>query len=277
MAIIRKKFIIGSMGTWSFREINGVQIAQSKPGPGNMKQTDMTKKAATVFGKGSAFAKKIRMMFKSVIMDLNDGAMVNRLTTLVNSILGQCYNKKDLSYSFTEDSFERLIGFDFNIKSPLKNNLWKTPENTMKDGILTIRIPELKVNEDLIFPKQANKCVIQIQVKSYNLEDGFMGLSQEGQSVEIESTQTLLEEQEFNFTVPDGCLSLIAISLRYYTFEYDTVLFNSKTFHPAGICGAFITPGEFKKEKEYYWNGPAAKAAFGKSATTDQASLHLQP
>lgn len=274
MAIIRKNAVSGKIDRVSHRMWRNKHVVQSIPGPGLMKQTAETKKAATLFGKASSLGAQIRRMFDSIIiMQLYDGPMIARLTKALQTILGQCFDKQNLTYTFFENSFERLKGFDFNLDSPLKDSMWLLPDSSFSEGTITVTLPELKINEEFRFPAETKKCTIHVCVKLYNLEGGYRAWVEEEQTLEVNSKQLLLEKQNFSFPVPEGCLCMVGVSLRYYNFRYDTGLFNTKTFNPSAICGAFITPGTFKKEKRWHWEQRAtAIAIFDTSATTDPAS-----
>ena len=274
MAIVRKSGLSGKVGRTSHRMWRNLHVVQSIPGSGFMKQTAETKKSATLFGKASALGREIRSLFNEIIIiSLYDGAMITRLTKALQALLEQCFDKENLTYTFSEDSFERLGGFDFNLSSPLKDSMWILPDSSLSEGVVTVTLPELKIHEEFKFPVKTNKCTIHICVKFYNMEKGYRSEIEEEQTLDVSPEQHLLEKQSFSFPVPEGCLCLVGISLRYYTFKYGTGLFNTKTFNPSGICGAFITPGIFKKEKKWHWDKLTTPIAiFDKSATTDPAS-----
>lgn len=281
MAVKRGKFIVGSMGDVVYKEINGVQVMQSKPGKGGVRQTPATKESAGLFGKGSTLASFFRGRMHSVINGNADGLAVSRFTTAVNSVIRHCYSSKTKTFHFEKDSFESLIGFDFNIKSPLQKSMWLMPESKLHENILTITLPELKTHEELKFPKGTNLCEIRICVLRYRLEEGMEYEIPEIQTVEITSDLAILEEQDFEFSIPEGSFCIAGIGLHYYEVKKNiTIDRNSRIFNPAAICAAYMNGGTFKPEEPQLWPYRETllfKAASDTSATTDQASPRSQP
>lgn len=281
MAVKKGKFIIGSMGDVVYKEINGVQVMQSKPGRGGVKQTPATKESAGVFGKASSLASFFRGRMHPVINDNADGRVVSRFTTAVNSVIRHCYSSKTKTFHFEKDSFESLVGFDFNIKSPVQKSMWLMPESKLAENILTITLPELKTHEELKFPKGTNLCEIKICVLRYRLEEGLEYKIPEVKTVEITSDLAILEEQDIEFDIPEGCFCIAAIGLHYYEVKRNvTTDRNSKTFNPAAICAIYSNEGTFNPEDPQLWlfrDKLEFKAASDTSATTDQASPRSQP
>ena len=281
MAVKKGKFISGSMGNVVYKEINGVQVMQSKPGKGGVRQTPATKESASIFGKASTLASFFRGRMHHVINDNADGLVVSRFTTAVSSVIRHCYSPQTKTFHFEKDSFQSLIGFDFNIKSPLQKSMWLMPESKLAENKLTITLPELKTHEELKFPKGTNLCEIKICVLLYRLEEGMEYKSAIVKTVEITSDLAILEEQDIEFNIPEGCFCIAAIGLHYYQVDQNvTTDRNSKIFNPAAICAAYNNEGTFNPEEPQRWwcrDKLIFKAASGMSATTDQASPRSQP
>src|SRR6476659_7591323 len=90
MAIYNGKNIRGSIGNVSFTPKGSVNIVRIKPGKGGVKQTTATKRSAALFGKViSPFSKIIRDSFFPITNGLHDGSMVNRMNSLISSIIYQ--------------------------------------------------------------------------------------------------------------------------------------------------------------------------------------------
>lgn len=281
MATKKGKFIVGSMGDVVYKEINGVQVMQSKPGKGGVKQTPATKESAGIFGKSSTLASSFRNRMYHVINENADGTVVSRFTTAVNLVIRHCYSPQTKTFHFEKDSFESLVGLDFNIKSPLQKSMWLMPESKLADNILTITLPELKTHEELKFPKGTNLCEIKICVLRYRLEEGLEYNMPEVKTVEITSDLAILEEQDLEFNIPEGSFCIAAIGLHYYEVNRNkTTDRNSKTFNPAAVCAAYSNEGTFNPEEPQLWTRRdrlVFKAASDTSATTDQASHRLRP
>ena len=238
------KQITGLIGNLVFKKgRNGITIVQKGPHPG--KQTQASKTTANIFAKASTLSKAIRTDLSLLFRDFYDGAMVNRLTKQNREILEQCYNKATKQYTFNEDSFSRLAGFEFNAKSPLAKSLWVEPQLTLAGNQLSLSLPAMEINAQLKFPASCNFCEITVALAFYNLEQG-VHKSRVFQLLEINTDQPLVPAHNFTFEVPDGCLCVMGMKLGYSSLKDNIrVIKNNKEFNPAGLCGAIITPGEF--------------------------------
>jgi len=255
-------FLIGTIGKFAFKKVRGIQVVQSKPGKGNVKQTTATKAAAGLFGRGSSLASDFRKSNTHIIQGFYDGEMIGRLTKEVVAVIRQCYQEKTKVYDFGVDSFKSLEGFDFNSKSPLQKSLWINPQSSFTGNTLTITLPALKVPEELKFPPGANLCKLKICVSLFNLQEGKSLNTKDLRTLEVMRNQQILEQTEFTFQVPDGCLCLATIGLHYYTKgATEVVVKNSKIFNPAAICGIYVKDGIFNPEKPVNWTFNA-KAVF---------------
>lgn len=240
------KHLTGLVGeTVSRRGKNGKTILQSKPG--KYKQTKGTRRAAGVFGQGISLACVIRKDLHFLIRDNYDGDMITRFNTPVNEVLRHCYDKETEKFTFETDSFERLTGTEFNLKSPLINSLWVSAQTVLEGNILKIQLPEIEVGKQLKFPLRANVCELNIAVAVIALAPG-LHKSAMHQSIEISKDQQILPAQEFTFEIPDGCLCVTGIGLQYFSLHNQVkTAINSKTFNPAAVCGALVSPGSFVK------------------------------
>jgi len=276
MAVKKGNYISGSIADVVFRENKGQQIIQSAPVK-NIKRTIASKKSADIFGKSSSLSEIIRHLFEYVIIGFHDTSMVNRLIKSLQTILSHYCDAQTGTYDFNQNSFSRLNGFDFNLSSPLNESLWLSPESTLEKNTITITVPEMKIPKEFRFPEDTSSCIIDVMVNFYHLEKGIMmHLNPEIRRIEVLKTQAVLARQDLVFDAPAGCLCIAVIGLRYFAVRYNhTLPYNSKVFHPAGICAAYITPGTFdiKNIKKWYERGPVFTAASGRSSTTDQASL----
>jgi len=260
MAIRKGKTISGSIDRLVYRRWRKIDVVQSAPGKGGVKQTEATKKAASLFGRASKMSAEIRAMLDFFIINLYDGSNHNRMTKLVKSILEKCQDKTTSTFNFVEDSFERLNGLEFNANSPLTSSMKVIPECTYKNGTLTVNFPELINNQEFIFPKDTTTCVITIGTESYYLEDNIRSIAYKLNRFEVDNQQTIIEPQTFTFAVPDGCLCLAGITLHYYKEDrYGKTRINNKMFNPAAICGAIVTPGNFEKDPDIKWTKATGK------------------
>jgi len=254
MAIRKGKSLSGSVDKLVHRKWRNLEIVQSAPGKGGVKQTEATKKASSLFGVASGMAFDIRSMLSFFIINFYDGSNHNRMTALLKSILEKCLDKTTNTYTFVQDTFDRLIGLEFNTSSLLTTYLKVIPTSNYKDGVMTVTVPELINNQEFIFPKETSSCIITIGTESYELREKRRTRGYKSYSFEVDCQQPLIESKSFEFEVPDGCLCIVGITIQYYlTDRYGTNRVNSKTLNPSGICGAILTPGEFKEEQGLYW------------------------
>ena len=77
----------GNINNLVYRNINGKMIVQSRPGKGRLKQTVKTKNSSIDFSLGSNRARILREVLFPMIRGLQDGEMVNRLTSAVTAVV----------------------------------------------------------------------------------------------------------------------------------------------------------------------------------------------
>ena len=231
--------ISGKVGSMIGRNVDGEQIwtALSRP----PKQTLATKKSAALFGINSRLASYIRGTV--CCNSAADKTMVSRFTSATYAIVRHCHDKERNSFNFTKNSFDRLNGFEFNIKSPLADSLWAKPNLNIESKKLIITIPQLKVTKDLKFPAKAVSCLPLLDVFLYTPAEGQY-LYNSFQMEEISNVKKTIPDQVFKIDIPEGCIALIGLSLFFYSTEYTVKkTMNSRDFSPAGICGVIINPG----------------------------------
>lgn len=237
------KQIRGLVGNLVFRKGKDCTIIQTTPTV--VKQSKDTKRSSKVFGQGSILACAIRIGIGQVTTSFYDGNMINRLNRPVREVLMKCFDKETETYTFEKDSFSRLAGVEFNIHSPLINNLWVVPQTVLEGNILKVSLPEMQLPKDLTFPVNANVCDVLVEVTTISIHDNYQRDLPE-QRLEIHSAQASVPAHEFVFEVPDGCLCVAGIGLSYYQLSGGIkTVYNNKAFNPAAICGALITSGTF--------------------------------
>jgi hypothetical protein len=257
MAIIKNGFTRGRIGNTTYSERNGVQIVKGLSEKPKYNKTTGTIYSSTVFGKASNLANYFRISMYDVYNELHDGAMSVRLTGLVNQSFRPVLDETNLNFNFEPNTFKRLIGFEFNIKSPLQNYLFAQPlvEYT-SDNLVKVSIPQMISPTDFIFPQGISKCKIVLTCGLFDLENGFYTQAQ-SQLFDIGKSypQTIIPEKSATFHTQPGCLSMIGISLQYYktTFAGD-VITNSKQFNPGAILSAQITDGMIDRSVTKKWN-----------------------
>jgi len=250
MAVLTNKFFKGVLGPVVFKERKGKQQVVTKVTPGTMKQTTATKSSQHTFGMASSLGAHIREAFQYDIYGLNDGEMTPRLSGAINQSLNFCRDPESKLYYFVEDSFYTLANFDFNTASKLNHRLGLNPKATVTDGVLKIAFPDHQRPYKLKFPKGSTSCIMTISVTLFRLRDGLRINIPTQQTLTIGLNDAILNGKTFLFDVPDGCLCIAGIFLKYYT---NRLMINNKLFSPAAICDALITPGVFVEDDNLKW------------------------
>ncbi len=253
MARIIGKYIRGAVGDVVFKTHGDIQILQARPRKKKSRQSKKTKKAASIFGLASSLAAEFRRKLSALVTTFYDGTMIFRLNTEVLQSLRQANNPETNTFHFLNDSFVRLDGFDFNIKSPLYNNLLLLPEVEISSPVVTVSLPGLEMSKDLKFPVDIVFCNVLIGCSFYDIA----GLHTKTEFVSFlaenkKGTCTL--PQRWEFELHPGCVCITAISLQYIKsgLAGDTIV-NSKTFNPAAILKALVLDGEVDNAVTEKW------------------------
>lgn len=254
MAVYIDGYLKGAFGPYVFRKMYNKQVVSRRLAKGEMKQTEATKKMAGVFGKASMLGRQIRETVERSIDKQNDPAMSRRLTTNLRQILSTCRDPETEQYSFEEQSFSKLNGFDYNIKSPLNKSLKQNLVADLKDGVLSIDLPAVQPQDLLLFPDGSSACELTIAISLFRLGDAMKKYGAELQVIKIKKRATDIVQQHFEFNVPDGCLCVVSVFLQYYDVVRNLAkVINSKTFSPAGICFALISPDIYENTDDRKW------------------------
>lgn len=256
MAKFDGKFLTGVVGPVVYKKYRNMQLVTAKSTLTKKKQTENTKKAATQFGISSALAEQFRRDATGIITDFYDGTMVYRFRTDVQKALRQAFDAQSETYHFTSNSFDRLNGFEFNVDSPVMDNFFVQPEQTINGSILTIRFPEMYISKDMKFPGKASFCLLNIAVGMYDLTYGNRTMCPV-QSIKIpnDSENNVLPAQELNFEIEPGCLCISMFSFQFIqkTFSGNLII-NSKNFNPVAVFRAVIADGVVDQEQTKKWS-----------------------
>ena len=248
MAFFDGKNFRGKIGKVVYKvDKDGRMIVQSAPGP--VKQTEASKKTAGVMGNASTLSKQIRTAMFRLFDDNHPGNMINALSAANRTILEHCCDKETMTYTFQEDSFDNLAGFQFNDKSPISSFLWVKPYLTLNENKdkITLTIPAFEIPQQLKMANYANMCEIHVAMGQYALHKGLEKRIPP-QQAEIGVNQTEFPETAFLFDIMPGCLGVIGIGFKYYQLQNQIKTpLNSKLLNPAAIVGAIYTPGTFVK------------------------------
>ena len=145
--------------------------------------------------------------------------MHNRLVGAFQRCLTVAHDSLSRLFTFEEDSFDELADCNFNSKSKLSNRLQIKPKASFADGILALRFANHQLPGKLLFMKDSTYCVMTVSVLFFRLHDGLKLRMPERKALRIEKSAPNLNGLEFLFEVPDGCLCIASIFLKYYKNE----------------------------------------------------------
>lgn len=254
MAKFDGKFLTGVIGPAVFKKRGNVQLVTAKSRLTKAGQTKNTRKAAAQFGRTSSLAGDLRRSLTDIITDFYDGTMVYRFKTVVQQTMRQALDHQTGAYNFTANTFDKLNGFEFNIESPVANIFFVQPVQTINGNILTISIPEIRVSEDMSFPRKASSCLLNIAVGMYDLTYGYHTICPV-QTIEIPAaTDRVVPAQELSFDIEPGCLCVSVFSFQFIqkTFSGNQII-NSKAFNPVAVFRALIADGLVDKQVTRKW------------------------
>lgn len=255
MAIYDGKFIRGIVGKGIFRELNGQQIVQGRTEKPRINRTKATEKASEIFGVASNFSGYIRDNFESVIRGRYDTHMCTRLSSEVLQCFRAAAIPKSELFDFVPTSFNRLIGFEFNLKSPLKDIFFAQPLVGIHDSQMQVVIPEMDLNEDIKFPRRAKKCKLILGHVLYDLTNGYYSDAEYAiLDIAYDKENPISPVYSTIFNLQPGCFSVLSITIQFIekTFIGDNFI-NNKDFNPVAILSSHILEGKADKSATEKW------------------------
>jgi len=245
MAVLDKKGVRGRIGPLTYRVVGSKNIIQSRPGEGTVKQTLASRICACEFGVASNTARAIRQIFYPVYQGLNDGGMINRLTSSVLKVIKGNREKNRGERDIHGGDLGYLNNFQFNTNSPLEESFLVRPLVELnEERKLTVTLPAFNVYKELKIPEKSNVHTIRITAAAFNFEQEFYqycGIH----NFEIKRGKTKQEALEWVCPdlMPAGCIILVSMSLLFSFNPYNmgTIVLNSKELQPAAIIAAFET------------------------------------
>ena len=262
MARVNGKFITGKIGPTVYKKYRNKQVIQKKPVFTPSSYTEPSKITAKIFGKASTLAMTMRNNLNPITTDFTDGEMVNRLNSEVVHILNQCKNIDKGIFDFRSDSFDRLNGFEFNQHSLVRNIFHVRPELEVTGNKLKISIPEMRLPQELNFPKEIRHCMLSFGLGIFDLTNGLHYFNPvQSTEIEYKYQADVIPPQQFEFKIQPGCLCVTVISLQFLRNTFAGKMFyNTIDFNPVAILKAFISDGEATKVKTINWQEMGFKA-----------------
>ncbi len=231
-----KKTFSGMVGNVVFKNLNGKQIAQSRPA--RVKQTTATKKSASEFGECSQWARQLRHGLTPFLVGLTDSTMHSRFSAaLYNTVKSNTAVPKGERNPVNSD-MDALCSFEFNTHSPFA--LWFRPTLSAAltdSGEVTVAFDTINPEADIMFPNRCDKAKLAVYVYATDFKDNSQRLTFHSLlSIDKRSSisaQTILTTP----AIPQGYFVLVAAKLLYYNSNILTEnnYLNTKTFSPAMV------------------------------------------
>lgn len=250
MARFIKNQLRGPVGPVNFRNVKGRLIVSAKVAPGTKKQTKASIVTANNFGKASATGLQIRASYRQQIVEMPDGEMHRRLNKEFTTIYNSDLDKESGTFHFNADSFNALTNFEFNDTSRLKNKMIVQPDFVLEDSRLTIRFPYDRERKFLKFPAAASVCELCMVVTYLKMDDRTCLRKPLLEEVMVEKDNNYPMGQHFTFDVPEGCVFLLSIFLK---FNNSPGAENYKNQNAGAICYTTFSPGLYTGEVINRW------------------------
>jgi hypothetical protein len=254
MAKRKKHLFSGVVGPVIFKILRGEQLVTARPKTGTIKQSEGSIKAQSTFGISSKLSGKIRQSFVSLLKNREDSCVSGRVTGALNIILQQVRNKATNRFSFESNAFDSLTDLDFNSEAPMNKYLLVNPVVNFDRQQLTVELLLSKPTASIRFPDNAKACRLTVAVCCFALADGLRFMHPLRKDLMIEKEESKLDVENFNFTVPAGCLCIVTTSLVFLSGSVASGrALSGLKLNPSSISAAVITAGTFSKTEEFPW------------------------
>ena len=254
MAVQNGSFIQGRIGNLLYRIVKGRQIISQLPVKGTKKMSEKSINDCDTFGMATSLSSAMRKSISQLLGKNTDMDMVNRLNSGMSKIIKLGRDMKTLDYSFKENSFSSINGFEFNADSPLFPMLPVTVSDYKNDGIIEVNLPEADISREIRFPDKAYECTVQVSLSCFRIWEGLAVAKADTQAVTITRAVPRTADTTLQFKVPDGCLCMVTVVLEYYKFRNgQLILINRKNLQPASILKLFLTPGRYQGKDGRKW------------------------
>ena len=233
-----KKIFSGMAGNVVFRNLNGKQIAQSRPS--NVKHSATQKKSASEFGSSSNWAKQLRLGLSSFLVGMSDSYMYQRFTTAIYNTIKDSDLPQGARTPLNAD-MQGIEGFEFNSNSPFSD--YFSPELTTTltaTNEIQLTLPAFNAAEGIAFPEQCDNVKLIVYAYATDFKDNPSQLVfhniLEINRAEAVPTQTLLSTTP----IAVGHFVIVAAKLLYFKPNIITQAnyLNTKEFSPAQLVFA---------------------------------------
>lgn len=236
-----KKVFSGLAGNVVFRNLNGRQIAQSRPF--NVKHSESQKKSAAEFGNCSSWAKQLRLALVPLLAGMTDTVMYQRFTAAVHTAIKQSELPKGERTPLTAN-MHSLKGFEFNAHSRFAEHF--TPQiiaSLTDNNELQMALPPFEARNAIVFPEYCTHAKLVTYAYATNFEVNSTPLHFHS-IIDISKKDAVPAQTLLTTTpIPSGHFVLAAAKLLFYNFDQLTGInyLNSKDFSPAMVVLAEAT------------------------------------
>ena len=232
--------LTGSVGPVYYRTLNGSSCIQTKPGRGNVKQTEATRQSASDFGRASSMAKAIRESLFPVLQHHSDTAFYRRFAAKVNAATQDGNPQPKGSRSLIDGNLALLSHIDCNTASPFSEYCKGSPELSLSDSnVLTIALPELQVIESITPYTDATDAELAFLVTVINPQTNTQSHAELFKFAIPLSNATIPARQWTTASLPENQLIVVTAAVFYYRRNalVGLIGLNGKEFHPCEVVG----------------------------------------
>jgi hypothetical protein len=236
-----KKIFSGMAGNVVFRNLNGRQIAQSRPA--NVKHSASQKNAAAEFGNCSRWTKQIRLGLAPLLLGMTDTPMYQRFTAALHTAIKNSGLPQGERTPLTA-GMQSLSGFEFNSHSPFaeyfKNQL---TAYLNEDNEVVVTLPAFDAKDAIVFPAYCSNVKLIAYAYATDFKDNPTQLAFHN-VIEISQDETLSAQTLLHTTpIPAGHFVLVTAKLLFHNPNplTETNYLNTKELSPSMIVMAGAT------------------------------------
>lgn len=230
----------GSVGPVTYHTYNGNSYIQSKPGKGNVKQSEATRLSASDFGRASSLAKTIRECLFPIVQHHSDPAFYRRFAAKVNAAAQDGNPQPKGSRSLINGNLAALASIDCNTATPFGDYCGLSPELSLSDSnALTIALPGFWVQEGIAPHADATDAELAFLITAINPETNTESHA-ELFKLQLPLRNGLIPAHQWTTaTLPENRLIVIAAAVFYYRRNNlaGMIGLNGKGFHPCEVVG----------------------------------------
>lgn len=247
MAKVIGGLLSGVVGDYVYKIVNGKQRVSARPVKKKKKKSD-PKTPLNIFGMTAKLGAAVRASLSNQLINLEGNAICTRLTSPIMKSLKGSRDEESQLFFFEPDSFGALSHFEFNSVAKMYNFSGYNTDVSFEDKVIYVSLEGIK------FPTRAFRCEAEICVSLFRLRDGFYTAAPEKQTIEILKTTALGNIPQLRFDMPDGCLCIVSLFLKFYEpLGEKWIPMNGKKFNPGNICGVYVSPGTYKEKDKRSW------------------------